>query len=76
VLVDGHDRQAVVGALVGLLTDGQRRRAMGGAARAWVERSWSWDTIVDDFARELSDLSARTQSQVPARRRPHGRPHP
>lgn len=65
VLIDGHDRQAVVGAIVALLTDGQRRRAMGRAARAWVKRSWSWDTIVDGFARDLSELSARMQSRHP-----------
>jgi phosphatidylinositol alpha-1,6-mannosyltransferase len=59
VLVEGRDRTAVADALVGLLTDGDRRRAMGVAGRAWVERSWSWDTIVEGFARELSDLSAR-----------------
>jgi phosphatidylinositol alpha-1,6-mannosyltransferase len=65
VLVDGRDRQAVAGALIALLTDAQRRRAMGAAARAWVERSWSWDTIVDGFARELSDLSAHIQQVIP-----------
>jgi phosphatidyl-myo-inositol dimannoside synthase len=62
VLVDGRDRSAVAEALIGLLTDADRRRAMGANARAWVERSWSWDTIVDGFARELSDLSAHIRS--------------
>lgn len=76
VLVDGRDRRAVAAALIGLLTDEDRRRTMGAAARAWVDRSWSWDTIVDAFARDLSDVTANIQRTVPARRWPDGRPDP
>lgn len=57
-LIDGRDRDAVAGALIDLLTDEPRRTAMGLAARAWVERSWSWDTIVSRFAEDLSALHA------------------
>ena len=66
VLVDGRDRAAVAEALIGLLTHADRCRTMGADARAWVERSWSWDTIVDGFARDLAALSARSPTQ-PAR---------
>jgi phosphatidyl-myo-inositol dimannoside synthase len=65
VLVDGRDRTAVAEALIGLLTDAGRRRTMGANGRDWVERSWSWDAIVDGFARELSDLSAHSRSRTP-----------
>jgi phosphatidylinositol alpha-1,6-mannosyltransferase len=58
VLVDGRDPAEVADTLIGLLSDTERRRAMGAAARAWVEQSWSWDAIVDDFARGLSELTA------------------
>jgi len=58
LLVDGRDRDAVAGVLIDLLADEPRRAAMGVAARTWVERSWSWDTIVNRFARDLSDLHA------------------
>jgi phosphatidylinositol alpha-1,6-mannosyltransferase len=57
-LIDGRDRDAVADALIDLLTDESRRTAMGLAARAWVERSWSWDTIVNRFAEDLSALHA------------------
>lgn len=57
VLTDGNDHQAVAAALIDLLADEARRTAMGATARAWVEESWSWDTIVDGFAEDLADLS-------------------
>jgi phosphatidylinositol alpha-1,6-mannosyltransferase len=56
VLVDGGDPAAIAAALIGLLDDEGRRTAMGAAARAWVEQSWSWATIVGEFARDLSGL--------------------
>jgi len=61
LLVDGRDRAAVARALIELLTDATRRARMGAAARAWVERSWSWDTIVNGFAQDLADLHAGTR---------------
>jgi phosphatidylinositol alpha-1,6-mannosyltransferase len=61
VLVDGRDREAIAAALIGLLNDEDRRRAMGAAARAWVEQSWSWTTIVDAFARDLPGLMTRSR---------------
>jgi phosphatidylinositol alpha-1,6-mannosyltransferase len=60
LLVDGRDRDAVARALIGLLADAPRRAGMGVAARAWVERSWSWDTIVNDLAQDLAGLHAGT----------------
>jgi phosphatidylinositol alpha-1,6-mannosyltransferase len=58
VLTDGNDHHAVATALIGLLADEDRRRQMSAEARAWVEQSWSWDTIVDGFARDLAALAA------------------
>jgi phosphatidylinositol alpha-1,6-mannosyltransferase len=65
LLTDGTSRQAVATALIALLADEDRRPAMGAAARAWVEESWSWDTIVDEFAHDLADLGAHTPKQRP-----------
>jgi phosphatidyl-myo-inositol dimannoside synthase len=57
VLTDGTDHHAVAASLIGLLADEERCRQMGADARAWVEQSWSWDTIVDGFARDLAVLT-------------------
>lgn len=62
VLVDGRDRDALAATLIALLRDDPRRRAMAVSARRWVERSWSWDGIVDGFARELDELVTHTRS--------------
>jgi phosphatidyl-myo-inositol dimannoside synthase len=52
--VTGHVVQprspaAVAAALVALLDDPARARAMGAAGRAWVEQRWSWTTIAATF---------------------------
>ena len=75
LLVDGRDRAAVATALIELLDDDRRRARMASAARTWIERSWSWDRIVSDFARDLAQLQARTRRSRPEapQRRP-GRP--
>jgi phosphatidyl-myo-inositol dimannoside synthase len=53
--VTGHVVQprspaAVATALVALLDDPARARAMGAAGRAWVEQRWSWTSIAATFA--------------------------
>ncbi len=39
------DEASLTRRLVELLTDETRRRQMGAAGRAWVERAWRWDQI-------------------------------
>jgi phosphatidylinositol alpha-1,6-mannosyltransferase len=58
LLVDGRDTGAIADALVRLLTDPERAARMGAAGRAWVERHWTWDAIVDGFAEDLRRLVA------------------
>jgi phosphatidylinositol alpha-1,6-mannosyltransferase len=53
-VVDGEDVKAVAGALIGLLRDPDRARAMGEAGRAWVEREWTWDATAASLANMLS----------------------
>jgi phosphatidylinositol alpha-1,6-mannosyltransferase len=45
LVVDGTDAAATAAAIVSLLVDGERRRAMGAAGRAWVEERWQWEQI-------------------------------
>ncbi|MDQ1724122.1 MAG: phosphatidyl-myo-inositol dimannoside synthase, partial [Frankiaceae bacterium] len=45
LVVDGTDTAATAAAIVSLLVDGERRRAMGAAGRAWVEERWQWEQI-------------------------------
>jgi phosphatidylinositol alpha-1,6-mannosyltransferase len=52
-VVDGRDPAAVAGALVGLLTDAERRERMGAAARRWVETAWTWDASASLLRRLL-----------------------
>lgn len=59
LLVDGRDTAAIADALVRLLADRPAAARMGAAARAWVERHWSWDAIVTGFADDLRGLAAR-----------------
>ncbi|MGY1848020.1 glycosyltransferase family 4 protein [Blastococcus sp. SYSU DS1021] len=48
-VVDPRSPEAVATALVGLLDDPGRARAMGLAGRAWVEQRWSWTSIAATF---------------------------
>ncbi|SDF53977.1 phosphatidylinositol alpha-1,6-mannosyltransferase [Blastococcus aurantiacus] len=48
-VVDPRSPDAVAATLAGLLDDPARARAMGAAGRAWVEQSWSWETIARTF---------------------------
>lgn len=52
-VVDGENVDAVAGAIVGLLLDLDRARAMGEAGRAWVERDWTWDATAASLAEML-----------------------
>ncbi|MFC5993404.1 glycosyltransferase family 4 protein [Pseudonocardia hispaniensis] len=45
-VVDGRDLDALIGAVVGLLADPVRARAMGAAGRAWMLRDWAWPARV------------------------------
>jgi phosphatidylinositol alpha-1,6-mannosyltransferase len=49
-VVEPRSASAVATALVGLLDDPDRARAMGAAGRSWVEQRWSWATIAATFA--------------------------
>ena len=53
VVVDGTDAAAVARALVGLLGDPARARAMGAAGRERVARDWGWQQRADALAELL-----------------------
>jgi phosphatidyl-myo-inositol dimannoside synthase len=57
IVVDGRDRRHLRTAIASLLTDPERRQAMGSAGRAWVEGRWSWEIIADRFAALLGDVA-------------------
>ncbi|MDP8960419.1 MAG: glycosyltransferase family 4 protein [Actinomycetota bacterium] len=57
LVVDGADADAVAEALVGLLDDGVRRRAMGERARAWAVEHWSWEASARRFHRVLEAVT-------------------
>lgn len=52
-VVDGRDVGSVAAAVVALLTDREKARAIGVAGRAWVERDWTWDVAARDLASML-----------------------
>lgn len=58
-VVEPRSADAVAAALVGLLDDPARARAMGAAGRAWVEQRWSWTTIAARFADLLEPPAQR-----------------
>lgn len=66
VLVDGADPAEVADAVVALLQDPDRARAMGRAGRAFVEAHHDWDAIVGDLH---EDLSALASGHVPSTQR-------
>jgi phosphatidylinositol alpha-1,6-mannosyltransferase len=57
LVVDGRNRAAVTSAIVELLRDPGRRAEMGAAGRAFVERRWTWDTIVHRLDGLLADVA-------------------
>lgn len=62
LLVDAADPGPVVAAVLSLLADPGRRRALGEAGRRWVERDRNWDRVV-------RDLQAISRSVATAARR-------
>jgi len=59
VLVAPEDVDAVVAALHGLLTDEDRREAMGGAARAAVESHYNWDRVATETLDFVAQVTRR-----------------
>nr|WP_260407697.1 glycosyltransferase family 4 protein [Planomonospora venezuelensis] len=53
LVVDGASPEAVAGALVELLADPARARAMGERGREWVTREWGWDRVAARFTELL-----------------------
>ncbi|GII01954.1 glycosyltransferase family 4 protein [Planobispora takensis] len=53
LVVDGTSPRAVGEALVDLLGDPARARAMGRRGREWVAREWGWDLVAARFAELL-----------------------
>ena len=49
VVVDGRDQAGLGRAIVKLLEDPERRRSMGKAGRAWVEKDFSWTAVLERF---------------------------
>ncbi|NLU82890.1 glycosyltransferase family 4 protein [Rhodococcus sp. HNM0569] len=45
LVVDGRSPAAVAEAVVDVLADPARARAMGEAGRAWIESDWRWDVL-------------------------------
>jgi phosphatidylinositol alpha-mannosyltransferase len=64
ILVPPDDVAALVDAVEGLLSDDERRAAMGAAARLHAERHYAWP----DIARRLEEIYERVVSGNPARR--------
>lgn len=53
-LVDSSGPDQIAAALITLLTDPARARAMGAHGSQWVQRTWTWDTAVDRLTRLLA----------------------
>ncbi|GGS55176.1 glycosyl transferase family 1 [Planobispora rosea] len=53
LVVDGASPDAVADALVELLGDPARARAMGARGRAWAAREWSWERVAARFTELL-----------------------
>jgi phosphatidylinositol alpha-1,6-mannosyltransferase len=52
-VVDGTEVDAVAAAIISLLDDPARAKAMGDAGRAWVDLEWTWDSAAGELARML-----------------------
>ena len=59
-VVDPLDPSAVSAAVVSLLTDRARARAMGAAGREWVESSWTWSRAGNDLHMLLTGAAPPT----------------
>jgi phosphatidylinositol alpha-1,6-mannosyltransferase len=53
-LVDSSGPDQIASALITLLTDPARAKAMGARGAEWVQRTWTWDTAVDRLTRLLA----------------------
>jgi phosphatidyl-myo-inositol dimannoside synthase len=58
IRVDGENVEAIAAAVIDLLADSEKARAMGERARRWVEEAFSWETIVER-TRQVSASVAR-----------------
>lgn len=65
LVVDGTSSASVGDAVDGLLTSPDRRRTMGRAGRAFVERRYAWPVIAERFRAILVDLAASTRPPHP-----------
>ncbi len=54
LLIDARTPESIAAALLELLADPARARAMGEEGRRWVERSWTWDVAAARLAALLS----------------------
>ena len=59
-VVSGRDRDALVGAVSGLLADPDRARAMGAAGRRWMREDWTWPARVGQLRALLAGHPAPT----------------
>ena len=57
LVVDGADVAAVADAVVALLADSERRRAMADAARRHVERRFDWDVLAASWRQDLAAIA-------------------
>jgi len=62
-LVTRCDAGEVAEALCALLGDAPRRRAMGTAGRALVQRQWTWDVVARQLTAEYETVIARHRAQ-------------
>jgi phosphatidylinositol alpha-1,6-mannosyltransferase len=58
LVVDGRDVHAVSTAVTQLLSDPQRRAAMGAAGRAFVTQRYAWEVISERFENILAGVVA------------------
>ncbi|MDU0478085.1 glycosyltransferase family 4 protein [Staphylococcus chromogenes] len=54
VVVDGHDTNQLLHALIDMLQNDDRREAMATAGPEYVEKHWSWDRLGHVFTRTIS----------------------
>jgi phosphatidylinositol alpha-1,6-mannosyltransferase len=57
ILVDGENVEAIAAAVIDLLTNSERARAMGEHGRKWVESAFTWESIVTR-TRQVSSILA------------------
>lgn len=62
-LVTRCDAGEVAEAICILLADADRRRAMGAAGRALVQRKWTWDVVARQLTAEYEQVIARHRAQ-------------